>query len=377
MKKIILVPLAILLVVITGCNMPGTITQSPDVAYTAAAQTVQAALTQIAPSPIPPTPLATPTAVVPPTPIPIPTNTTVPSPTTVPIPCNRATYNAATIDVTYPDGTTVAANSSFTKTWRLINAGTCTWTSGYQLVFHQGDAMGVPAGYAQSLTSGTVPPGGSVDISVNLIAPATTGSYKGYWRLREPGGEYFGIGNAGGNFWVSITVSGDTILTVNPVAAESGLVRSDATLQAGLLNVGDTAANLGTQVFLSFDISSIPAGSTIKSVKFDMSHGYDVLGTPLSSLGCLRFYAQNYGTLDAGDFVIAPPAGALSMICHTADIAVIIIDDKDWKAAAQAQVGTTRFQFRMQFPDKVSDMNGKDDMVRLGTVSLIITYKKP
>jgi hypothetical protein len=374
MKKFLVVFLGILLA-LSACNVPvGVTTQSPDLANTAAAQTVQAELTKLAPTPLP---LASPTAIIPPTPIPIPTSTTIPSATAIPIPCNRATYNVATIDVTIPDGTAIASGAAFTKIWRLTNAGTCTWTSAYQLVYHNGDAMGVPVGYAQSLTSGTVPPGGTVDISVNLTAPVASGSYKGSWRLREPGGQYFGIGNSGGDFWVAITVAASTVLTVNPVPAESGSVRSDGSVQPGLLNVGDLATNIGAQVFLSFDISSIPAGSTIKGYKLDMTHGYDVLGTPFTTLDCLYFYAHNYGTLDAGDFVVAPPPGGLIRLCNVGNLGFAITDDEDWTKAIQARVGNTRFQIRLQFSKMVSDMNAIDDMVRLGTVSLTINYKKP
>jgi hypothetical protein len=237
--------------------------------------------------------------------------------------------------------------------------------------------MGVPVGYAQSLTSGTVPPGGTVDISVNLTAPVASGSYKGSWRLREPGGQYFGIGNSGGDFWVAITVAASTVLTVNPVPAESGSVRSDGSVQPGLLNVGDLATNVGAQVFLSFDISSIPTGATIKNVDIDITHGHTVLGTPFTTLGCLYFYSHNYGTLDAGDFVLAPPPGGLIRLCNVSDLTLVISGDKDFTNTVQSRVGTTRYQIRLQFSNIVSDMNAIDDMVRLGTVSLTINYKKP
>jgi hypothetical protein len=141
--------------------------------------------------------------------------------------------------------------------------------------------------------------------------------------------------------------------------------------------VGDTVANVGAQVFLSFDISSIPAGSTIKDFKLDLTHGYNVLGKPFTTLGCLYFYAHNYGTLDAGDFVLAPPPGGLTKVCNVGDLKLVISNDDDWTNAIQSRVGTTRFQIRLQFSSMVSDMNATDDMVRLGTISLTISYKKP
>jgi hypothetical protein len=174
--------------------------QDPSIVFTAAAQTIEAELTRLAPSPLSATPI------IPPTLISIPTKTIVPSATTVPLPCNRVSYNAATIDVTIPDWQVMPPGQVFTKTWRLTNAGTCTWTPAYRLAFYQGDTMGVPTGYAQSLTSGNIPPGGTVDVSVNLTAPVTPGTYKGYWHMQEPGGQYFGIGATNGGFYVAITV---------------------------------------------------------------------------------------------------------------------------------------------------------------------------
>jgi hypothetical protein len=369
MKKILTTLIAVLLT--AGCNLPSnTPTQSPDVAYTAAAQTVEAALTQMAP---PPTALPSPTAVVPPTPIPIPTNTTVPSPTAVPIPCNRAAF---VTDVSFPDGTPVSAGSTFTKTWRLTNAGTCTWTSGYQLVFHQGDAMGVPTGYAQSLTSGTVAPGATVDISVNLVAPTTPGSYKGYWRLREPGGQYFGLGNANGDFWVAITAgAAGTTITLTPVAAESGTVRSDAVVNTVELIPGDSSANAGLQLFLSYDITTIPTTATITEVKLDLTNN-TVNGNPFSTLGCLKIYPVTYAALVAGLYFIGTPAiGADHDWCNAAGLATIVADN-DYKAGVQSRLGTGRVQFRLQFLTP-TDGNSTVDAVNFTSPKLTITYKKP
>jgi peptidoglycan hydrolase-like protein with peptidoglycan-binding domain len=54
----------------------------------------------------------------------------------------------------------------------------------------------------QALTTGTVAPGQTVDVSVNLVAPSTPGTYLGYWIIRDSGGVLFGIET--GRFWVKI-----------------------------------------------------------------------------------------------------------------------------------------------------------------------------
>ena len=209
-----------ILLLLTACNFPGVTTPptaGPDLVYTAAAQTLIAQLTQasagtpiVVASPTSGGVGATPTSPVivlptntplPPTNTPLPTNTPVPpTATQVPIPCDRAHFVS---DVSVPDNTEIPAGTTFVKTWRLENNGSCTWTSGYALVFYNGDAMSGPA--SAPITTGTVPPGGTIDVSVTLIAPTTTGTYRGNWRLRNSAGAIFGIGGyADQSFYVQI-----------------------------------------------------------------------------------------------------------------------------------------------------------------------------
>jgi len=54
-----------------------------------------------------------------------------------------------------------------------------------------------------------VPPGATVDISIDLTAPTLPGLYRGYWQLWNPSGGYFGIGATATNaIWVSVEVAG-------------------------------------------------------------------------------------------------------------------------------------------------------------------------
>ena len=48
-------------------------------------------------------------------------------------------------DVTIPAGTVLNQGVSFIKTWRLQNIGSCSWTTGYALVFYTGNLMDGPA----------------------------------------------------------------------------------------------------------------------------------------------------------------------------------------------------------------------------------------
>jgi hypothetical protein len=148
-----------------------------------------------------------PTATLPPTPTQVPTlaptatAVIIPTITPTPIPCNWAQFEK---DVTIADGTEFAPGESFTKTWRLKNIGSCTWTPDYALVYAGGSQMNGPS--AQPLGV-TVQPGQTVDVSVKLASPQGPGSCTGNWQLRSQNGALFGIGSAANSaFWVKINV---------------------------------------------------------------------------------------------------------------------------------------------------------------------------
>ncbi len=192
--------LTVLILIFSACNLPknAPATEEPNVVFTAAALTVQAQLTQSVPfnTPTLPPPAATNTLSLSTLP---PAITLPPASSATPV-CEQAFFEK---DVNVPDGSQFAPGAAFTKTWRLRNAGTCSWT-GYVLVFDSGDLMGG----ASPQIIGTVGPGQDVDVSVNLTAPSTAGSYRGYWRIRDSSGVYIPIlgGTEGKSFFVDIKV---------------------------------------------------------------------------------------------------------------------------------------------------------------------------
>jgi len=171
-----------------ACNVPAVVQPTPtgDVVGTLAALTVDARLTQMAPPTFTPGPLPTSTSALLPT-VQLPT---IPIPTTLPPVTPTSSCNAAKFvaDVSILDGTILEPGEAFTKTWRLRNSGTCSWTTAYSAVFSNGTAMGGPASQA---LAGTVNPGQTVDISINFTAPTTGGDYVAYYKLRDAGGVLF------------------------------------------------------------------------------------------------------------------------------------------------------------------------------------------
>ena len=90
-------------------------------------------------------------------------------------------------DVTIPDGTVMAPGQSFTKTWKLKNIGTTSW-SNYNLKFFDGEQMDAPV----SVSVKTTQPGATVDISVTMTAPKDAGNHQGSWQMTTPDGKFFG-----------------------------------------------------------------------------------------------------------------------------------------------------------------------------------------
>jgi hypothetical protein len=302
---------------------------------------------------------------------PTPTKTLTPTVTNTTIPCDRAAF---VTDVTVPDGEEFEPNENFTKTWRLKNDGSCTWTSSYALIFDSGDSMGGPA--SKQLTSGTVAPGATMDVSVDLTAPSSPGTYKGYWKLRNGSGVNFGIGAGGTNpFWVEIkVVPNTTTKTVPLVVGESGQVTKGGFVFGNKI-AGDNVSNDSSQAFLSFNITGIPADAVITEVVIDLGD-FTVSGTPFSALGALFIFKDDYGSLDASDFVSSTPSSGRLISWSSNSSLGNAVSDADMVNALQTKVGSSRFKLRLQFNKQTDNDNG-NDYLTFNTVILKVTYYTP
>jgi hypothetical protein len=134
---------------------------------------------------------------------PAPTEMMIPS---GPVGCNNSGFIQ---DVTIPNNTKLVAGETFTKTWRIMNTGTCAWNANYQFTFVSGNKLGSNTANIQR----TIGRGVATDISLNMVAPNSPGTYSSYWRMADDSGVLFGIG-----FKVVIIVPG-AISTPSPVAA--------------------------------------------------------------------------------------------------------------------------------------------------------------
>ena len=198
---------------------------STSVAQTLAANVqIPTATSQVLPT-IPPLPSATP----------LPTINTVPT-YQPPVPTKTPCYHMAFVkDVTISDGTKMAPGTGFTKTWRVYNDGSCTWTTAFSLTFSSGDQLGAPA--SVPLTANVLS-GSTVDISVNMVAPSTVGSYTSGWKMKAADGTIFGSGSG-----VPITA----VISVESVtfAVTKVVITVD--------HASPTAATCGTAVRVNFN----------------------------------------------------------------------------------------------------------------------------
>jgi uncharacterized protein YkwD len=198
----------------------------------------QAAQLTETPTAVPATtaPTATPAAVATDTPTEVVVPVTGESPTssatpTVFVPTNEANCtNKATFvsDVTIPDNTNIAAGAAFTKTWRVQNAGTCIWWSGYTLTYYSEEAMSAPASVPLPVTN----PGETADISVDLVAPSVPGTYRGNFVIKNPDGLIMQVDNDS-RLWL--------IIDVGAAPTGSPTVAPTATTAAGANGVTSTA----------------------------------------------------------------------------------------------------------------------------------------
>ncbi len=247
-RKVVFCILAIMAmsVILFGCGSkaPAEPTANPNLIYTAAAQTADARLTQIfqlTPSATPVTPsptfdfvqtMAAQTAAALLTQAagqtPPPQATVSPTSASSGTGGDRAVFVA---DVTIPDGSVIAPGAAFTKTWKLQNAGTTTWTNKYSLAFASGEQMGTTTSVP---ISQSVAPGAQIDVSVDLVAPSKNGSYQGYWKMKNASGQFFND-----SVYVLITVgSGGT---------------AQPTSTSGPTPPSGTPANLVTSLSMSVD----------------------------------------------------------------------------------------------------------------------------
>lgn len=113
-------------------------------------------------------------------------------------------------DVSIPDGSSLALDTAFTKTWRVKNTGTCAWDSRYSLIFVDGTLF---SAYDRMALPFAVAPGQTIDLSLDMTSPIYPGNYESDWKLQAPDGSKFGVGKKDSPLWIKIAaVSPETTI---------------------------------------------------------------------------------------------------------------------------------------------------------------------
>jgi polar amino acid transport system substrate-binding protein len=154
-----------------------------------------------------------------PTPTPGPTSTPGPQP-----PC----IDGLVLVKHLTQETDMKPGQAFTKGWQVQNAGSCTWNSGYRLVFVDGHKMGgEPVAVARD-----VQPGQTYDVQVNLAAPLSPGSYQGVWQMQDAQSQAFGE-----RLKVAIKVVGGP--TVTPAPTQTPVAGISFTVDRANIKAGE------------------------------------------------------------------------------------------------------------------------------------------
>jgi hypothetical protein len=286
----------------------GVLLSTPATATTGAQRVTPPVVTVPVVATVAPVATLAPTATRPPisTPI-IPTI----APTAIPIPCDRALFVSETI----PDGTLFSPGTTFTKTWTLQNNGSCTWNTGYRVIFTTGDAMGAPAGGITLPSS--VAPGGTIALSVTLTVPSDVRTYQGNFMLQNASGARFGIGSGADKaFWVNVVVGSTATPTTFAVSTTSLTVSPttyDGSCTSGIkftFNGTITTNRSGTVQyhFLRSDGASGPTQSLVFS-----GAGSQSVSTDWTLSGSINGWEQIY--IDSPNHQAMAQAG-FTLTCH-------------------------------------------------------------
>ena len=229
---------------------------------------------------------------------------------------------------------------------------------------------------------GSVATNQEVDLSVDLKAPATDGTYRGYWRIKNSSGVLIPIsgGYQSKSFYVEIKVKTpaptETTITLNATGgSEGGTVYESGgpAVVQGTILAGDTSSDYLARGYMSFDISSI-SGKTVTAAKLDLS-GCSVVNDPFSDhlagldgiwVGELQYALP----LDQSDYDLSG-TGIVKLTSAPGTI--------DVKSFVKTRVteGKSRFQIRLHPAYSDSNNNGQADYISCSSTgpTLTITYQ--
>jgi len=122
--------------------------------------------------------------------------------TSTPAPASHCPLAEVTRE-TIPAGSTFQQDHWLAKQWTVLNAGNCTWTTEYQIVYYDGNRFNQPL---VSNFKKEVLPGEVITITFEFAAPMKLGKHQSWWMMRTNTGELFGNGPGDAPLYIEINV---------------------------------------------------------------------------------------------------------------------------------------------------------------------------
>jgi hypothetical protein len=169
-------------------------------------------------------------------------------------------------DVTIPDYSEVQTGEEITKTWRVRNSGTTTWTTDYVVEFNKGEILGAPS---QIKLPKSVKPNEFIDISIDFTVPTATGEHSSYWILKNADGQRVGVAEEGKFFTMYMVImavsdSGDG------GTSSSGGISGGAKVTNATVSVDDASysGSCPAQLTFTYKVTTSNAGKVNFKLKF-------------------------------------------------------------------------------------------------------------
>lgn len=173
-----------------------------------------------------------------------------------------------------------------------------------------------------------------------------------------PGPAGVGVGGSGSD-------SLHAVPDLTGVIQTSGSVMVDTTVFAGDRDAA--VPGLNTRGFYTFDLSTIPAGKSIRSAKLKAIQSA-VKGSPYTDLGNLVVDHLIYGTsLDSADYNLPSLSTAFAVLSDSSNLGSHLANVFQ-QVRADLQAGRTISQFRIRFSDKDGDNDGLEDNIMLNDI---------
>jgi hypothetical protein len=174
----------------------------------------------------------------------------------------------------------------------------------------------------------------------------------------------------------------DTLAVVPGLAGivqSNGATSSISNVFAG--DVDEDVPGLNTRGFLTFDLSTIPAGKTVRTANLKLVQ-FDVQGSPYTDLGDLVVDHLLFGnSLDAADFSFPPLVSAFAVLSQDPAPGVRLVNVLQ-RVRADIEAGRTMSQFRLRFSTQDGDNDNLQDFAMFNDSEenpppiIILTYNE-